>query len=172
MYIPANLSFNLHAHPNIEIIWVLSGTIHEYRLVNNTNPTDFVQVRFQSLVHHIITYLSYLLLNPQQYLAEREDKTSPSIKGPNLANVSDLQFVYNSVSAIPETELTPEISMERLRSAFIINEIGSIHLSFTRDEETILLVVWSGGHANVPKDEYPSHAKDLFPLVTKDDSHQ
>lgn len=64
MYIPANLSFNLHAHPNIEIIWVLSGTIHEYRLVNNTNPTDFVQVRLLSLIHHIITYLSYLLLNP------------------------------------------------------------------------------------------------------------
>ncbi len=60
MYIPANLSFNLHAHPNIEIIWVLSGTIHEYRLVNNTNPTDFVHVRLLSLFHHIITYLSSL----------------------------------------------------------------------------------------------------------------
>lgn len=50
MYIPPNLSFNLHAHPNIEIIWVLSGTIHEYRLINTSK--DFTQVSIsQHLLH-------------------------------------------------------------------------------------------------------------------------
>lgn len=37
MHIPSHLSFNLHAHPNIEIIWVIAGTIHEYRLVDRTS---------------------------------------------------------------------------------------------------------------------------------------
>ena len=36
MHIPANTAFKLHAHPNIEIIWVICGSIHEYRLKDST----------------------------------------------------------------------------------------------------------------------------------------
>ena len=32
MNIFPNVQFQLHAHPNIEVIWVVRGAIHEYRL--------------------------------------------------------------------------------------------------------------------------------------------
>jgi len=32
MYIAPNTSFKLHAHPNIELIYVIDGAIHEHRL--------------------------------------------------------------------------------------------------------------------------------------------
>jgi hypothetical protein len=41
-------------------------------------------------------------------------------------------------------------------SGILINEVGSVHLSFTREEGAVLMVLWSGGHANVPVDGYPA----------------
>ena len=32
MFIPPNLTFSLHAHPNVELIVILEGSMHEYRL--------------------------------------------------------------------------------------------------------------------------------------------
>ena len=32
MSIAPNVQFQLHAHPNLELIWVVSGAMHEYRL--------------------------------------------------------------------------------------------------------------------------------------------
>lgn len=32
MSIAPNEQFQLHAHPNLELIWVLGGAMHEYRL--------------------------------------------------------------------------------------------------------------------------------------------
>ena len=37
----------------------------------------------------------------------------------------------------------------------IINEVGSIHLSFTCSEGAELFVIWSGCHANIPMDMLP-----------------
>lgn len=41
MYIPANMSFPLHAHPNIELVLVLQGAIHEYRMMVSFTPIIF-----------------------------------------------------------------------------------------------------------------------------------
>ena len=32
MSIAPNEQFQLHAHPNLELIWVVGGAMHEYRL--------------------------------------------------------------------------------------------------------------------------------------------
>jgi len=39
--------------------------------------------------------------------------------------------------------------------SLLVNEIGSIHLSFTKDDGCVLFVLWSGGHANVPTESLP-----------------
>lgn len=38
---------------------------------------------------------------------------------------------------------------------FIVNEIGSMHLSYTEEEDAILLVLWCGKHLNIPSSMMP-----------------
>lgn len=36
-----------------------------------------------------------------------------------------------------------------------VNEVGSIHQSFTRDEGCLLLCIWGGSHLNLPPEHWP-----------------
>eukprot|EP01036_Dinobryon_divergens_P025029 gene25029-33539_t len=66
--------------------------------------------------------------------------------GPDLSALNAEQsFVYRKVSAAVEENSEGD----RLTSSFIFNEKGSVHISFTREEEALLLVLWSGSHAAV-----------------------
>lgn len=102
MLIKPNVSFKLHAHPNIELIHVIQGTIHEYRRIGDPIKTKF----------------------------EITDKF-----GPNLRDVQDNVFIHREVKAVPL--LSSEMTEDKLSTSILINECGSIHLSFTRDDVSL-----------------------------------
>lgn len=93
MIIEPNASFRLHAHPNIEVIFVIQGTIHEYRLIGKPPKTEF----------------------------SVDDNV-----GPNLSNDPTVNFQHRSVKAFSQ--------IDDIKSAFLLNEIGSVHLSFTKED--------------------------------------
>jgi len=104
MLIPKNLLFKLHAHPNIECIFVLKGSIHELRLKSD-------------------------------YIVKRDFDINDN-EGPDITNYCGLcneSFEYRCTN----------------EGSYIINEKGSIHKSFTKESDTILLVIWSGVHNNI-----------------------
>lgn len=99
--------------------------------------------------------------------------------GPDLSQISaDNSFSYGCVEASKDGV--------DLSKSFIINEKGSVHITFTRNEVSrvnfqnfhifsfirkrfhfhsqgaVLLVLWSGGHANVPLDQLPPDHSTVF----------
>ena len=108
MSLAPNVSFSLHAHPQVEVISVLSGEIFEYRL---------------------------------------DDDAVPAESAPGL----DLRASAERAATV---HLSDRSSRFRLQSAaageYIVNRPGSVHLSFTRAEPTVLLVFWSGEHWKLP----------------------
>lgn len=119
MRISPNTSFKLHAHPNLEIIFVVKGAMHEYRF-----------------------------------------------QGPNLPK-DQLKDLKSCVPDLPGEKFALRRVAE---GSFLINQPGSVHLSFTRDDpETVLLVLWSGLHwsefANkVPPMLSPPLPSEVLPL--------
>jgi acetolactate synthase-1/2/3 large subunit len=95
-----NLTFPLHAHPNIECIYVVSGTIHERRL-----------------------------------------KGEPPLRGP-----------FQSEYSLDLSDLNAENFVTRSfkQGEFLVNEIGSVHRSFTLEDGAELFCLWGGSHCDVP----------------------
>lgn len=122
MKIQPNVQFSLHAHPNIEFIFVKSGTMHEYRYIPS-NPED-----------------------PPL----KEYKDGKDITGPDMSHlpISKCTFEYRCVSA-------------KSLSRFLVNESGSVHLSFTRDDGAELVVLWSGNHAKIEGDKMPANIQEI-----------
>ena len=87
----------LHAHPNIEVVFVVDGCMHEYRFTEPI-PKDF----------------SDRSLDP------------PNISTPPV-NHSQPVFEHRMTrSSLPD--------LTGMASSFIINDSGSIHVTFTREE--------------------------------------
>uniref|UniRef100_A0A061SDN4 Acetolactate synthase n=1 Tax=Tetraselmis sp. GSL018 TaxID=582737 RepID=A0A061SDN4_9CHLO len=101
----------LHAHPNIEVIYVARGTLQELRF---SGPP--VTRRF-----------------------EQDDQGHPL--GPNLEHCR-ATFQRKAHE----------------QGSFLVNEVGSIHQSFTSDDEAVLLVLWGGCHANILRTKLPKQA--------------
>lgn len=116
-------SFQLHAHPNIEVIFVLQGSIYEYR----KTFTDEEKVIFE--------------VNEQV--------------GPDLSRRKDNKFELRHTIAGMGIGNNDDNHNEDDLTGFLVNERGSIHLTFTQQDGAKLLVMWSGGHANIPIDQYP-----------------
>lgn len=82
-----------------------------------------------------------------------EKDYNASSDGPDLRPYGTSDFKANSVSECdPVAGTDPIEDVNR----FIINEIGSCHLSYTKEEGCVLLVLWGGSHSNVPMDQYPA----------------
>ena len=113
MVIDANMRFRLHAHPNIELIYVVEGAMHEYREVSeDSSIPDYP-----------------------------EPPPSGHCEGPRLDS-ADLQAKLRFERRIVPT------------GECLFNPLSSIHLSFTLPKTT-LIVIWGGGHANVPLTALP-----------------
>lgn len=108
--IDAGAAFDLHCHPNIEVIHVVSGCLVEDRL-----------------------------------------KGPPLFKGPFL----------NGRAAVLDADLTTKTAddFETKRwpaGSVLVNEIGSVHLSYCSPEEGCdLFVLWGGCHASISKPPPP-----------------
>lgn len=114
--------FSLHAHPNIEVIYVIRGVIYEYRLVVEDEIT--------------------------RKLTKLGDEVSSSkghCQGPDLSSLSNPRFLSRSTR----------------QGNFLLNETGSIHLTYTLDEGAELLVLWGNGHANIPAERLPKIPEEM-----------
>lgn len=126
MLIKPNVSFRLHAHPNMEIIYVIQGTMHEFRYTghppkvayseSDVSPPDLRNLPLPKADHHNQSWFSH-------------------------------QCIQSPSSIVDFTEIS---------KSFIINDKGSMHLTFTRDEGACLLVLWSGAHVTIPLEYQPS----------------
>jgi hypothetical protein len=65
--------------------------------------------------------------------------------GPDISNFSINDFYFNKIS----------------KNNALINDIGSVHLSFTKDKHCLLYCLWSGKHANISI--YPLFLKNFNP---------
>jgi hypothetical protein len=111
MTIAPKQSFPLHAHANIEAIYVAKGTLLELRLCGPIPPTHFV------------------------------DDASGHPLPPDLSDRS--------------------ATFERLTfpvGSFLVNDVGSVHQSYTEEEGAVLLLLWGGCHANITPSHMPKKA--------------
>lgn len=122
MHIAPNTSFRLHAHQNIELIYVARGTMHELRL-NGA---------------------------PIKRLFPVDEKDGPSL----LDLDHEVKFMHRSTTA----------ASPAVQDRFLVNEKGSIHLSYTMEDGADLLVLWSGSHGNIPAELYPHNASESLAL--------
>ena len=101
MAIKPNDWFCVHAHPNIELMQTLVGTLHEVRCGDPPTLPD-------------------------------------GDEGPDLR--SSLTWEAGTVPA----------------GDFVVNAVGSVHQSFTAGDGALIVVLWSGCHANVRPEQCPS----------------
>lgn len=127
MKIASNTSFRLHAHQNIEVIYVLKGSMCELRMVGT----------------------------PPQRIFSLDEKDGPNLSNPDF----NLQFITRKTSAV-----SASVELQNTMNSFLINEKGSIHLSYTVEDGAELLVLWSGGHGNIPLDQLPPAAGEVLKL--------
>ena len=108
--------FQLHAHPNLEVIYCVSGELHEIRLEGPPPTKTF------------------------QKVTTDDNNDGTKLKGPDLSQLARPWKFYT------------------LRQGdFLVNEVGSIHKSFsaTNGNGCQLLVCWGGSHADVTHDMEP-----------------
>ncbi|GKY99946.1 hypothetical protein MPSEU_000948200 [Mayamaea pseudoterrestris] len=115
MICPPACQFQLHAHPNLELIYCAKGALHEVRLDGEPLTGTFVKI-------------------------QSDDKDASKLKGPNLSTL-DRPWHFATLS----------------QGHWLVNEVGSIHKSFTasKGDGCVLMVLWGGSHANVLPNEAP-----------------
>jgi hypothetical protein len=136
MTIQPNTSFRLHAHPNLELAYVIKGVIYEYRyegspLKDFTSSTDTSGPNLSQGVSGVFK---------QKYSSARSHERDSGIIDSGLI----AQNYDTNMNIVKDNH-----------EGFLLNEKGSVHLSFTKEEGACLLVLWSGSHANIRKEDYP-----------------
>ncbi len=114
IYIPPNMAFILHAHPNIEYDYVAEGEFYGIRCKHDVYKSDYCN-------------------------------NKPI--GPDISNLTVKDFFINKST----------------KGHAVINDIGSIHLSFTKSKPCMLYCLWSGLHANIPNEFYPKFLINFHP---------
>lgn len=111
--------FQLHAHPNVEVIYCVTGELHEIRLEGPPPTRTFSKVVTDNNTNN------------------NNNDDNAKLKGPDLSQLSRPWKFYTLQ-----------------QGDFLVNEVGSIHKSFsaTNGNGCQLLVCWGGSHADVTKD--------------------
>ena len=140
--------FQLHAHPNLEVIYCMTGALHEIRLAGAPVTKTFVAQKVQQEEEENTT-------GNRHDTSDKETPTSTTtiLQGPDL---SQLQRPWK-FDTLNEGE-------------FLVNEVGSIHKSFTatNSQGCRLLVCWGGSHADVTRDQEPTSVSVQGALETMD----
>jgi hypothetical protein len=123
MSLAPNCAFRLHAHPNVELVYVIAGAINEFR---------------------------YRGSPPKDYSLSAEDN-----EGPDFSQDAGAPFESLTTSAATSGATSGADSGTTASAGFLINEKGSVHLSYTGNQGCHLLILWSGCHANVSQSKYP-----------------
>ena len=109
--------FQLHAHPNLELVYCEQGALHEIRMEGDPLTNHFDECN----------------QDPNNAPRHRQ-QSCRRVQGPNLTS---LQRSWR-FATLPE-------------GRWLVNEVGSIHKSFTSTASTgcRLLALWGGSHANI-----------------------
>jgi hypothetical protein len=125
MVLPPGTYFKIHAHPNIEFELTIKGSLEESRF-------QFCVPIEELMPSPTSTEDEDSVENEEQ----QQEQKSPPLRGPTIKSTDG--FVHNVVGP----------------GQCMINEIGSVHQSYTGTESSCaILVMWSGCHANT----HPSH---------------
>ena len=115
--------FQLHAHPNLEIVYCVHGELHEIRMEGKPITTTF----------------------EKEQVVVKDDSSSNEVgvrvAGPDISSVGrPWKF-----ATLPQGD-------------FLINEVGSIHRSFTATNGNgcKLFVLWGGSHADITAEREPT----------------
>lgn len=166
MRIAPNTSFKLHAHPNIELIYVSKGTIHELRL-----QEDQVRKRVFAIDEKDGPALDGDMQEPLRF-RHRSTTGVYNRKATDISSGADPSST-TATTAAPDVAMNNSNNSIRANeeeahryspSRFLVNERGSVHLTYTLDDGAHLLVLWSGAHANIPPDRYPINAPTALQL--------
>ena len=143
MRCPAGLQFQLHAHANIELIYCCAGALHEIRMQGEPITKQFT-----------VAAAAAAAVTPPPSSA-----VSPTARNDHRADDDDDDLAAKTATTTPKvcgpalTNLQRPWSFGTLKAGqWLVNEVGSIHQSFTATNESCqLLVLWGGpgSHANV-----------------------
>lgn len=126
MTISPNTSFKLHAHPNIEIIYVIDGAIHELRYEVCILHGHFAEYVYLQILGFVFTTTIFFIL--LQGLLTKKYISITDMCGPNLSEESAGFFEYRSTRAKAASDTSAE------HTNFLVNEKGSVHQSFSRED--------------------------------------
>lgn len=121
---PSSFQFTLHAHPTIELVYCVTGALHEIRMQGEPFTKEFEPNEDAN--------------DDEAHDNNSKNKKTNKLRGPNLTELKR-PWSFGTLSA----------------GQWLVNEVGSIHKSFTATNATgscQLLVLWHGSHANV---QYP-----------------
>jgi hypothetical protein len=176
---PPACKFQLHAHPNVELIFCVQGELHEVRMMGPPLPRE-AMIPISSTTTATATASSTT--------TDQEDENHSASRTTPVLQVSPLHYKWNQKSSSSTTSSSgntsdndqihdssssslgqpPQSSAPRQKPPpwkfstlstgnWLVNEVGSVHQSFTATSGTgcKLLVLWGGSHANVPRGEEP-----------------
>ena len=121
MHCQPGTQFQLHAHPNLELVYCCQGALHEIRMLGDPLTKCFDRDGEDPQNH-------------QKQQPPPPNQQQCGVQGPNL---STLQRSWK-FATLPA-------------GRWLVNEVGSIHKSFTSTARTgcHLLALWGGSHANI-----------------------
>jgi len=131
MAAPPSQNWGLHAHPNVELMVPLVGEVWEKRLIRTeVNPEVLRQSKSKG----------------GKFPLKMDEDTGPDDDQLSLAKV-ELQEKIDSVKNLGgEGEFVDRPVRE---GRVLFNSAGSVHRSYTKEEGCLMVVVWSGLHADI-----------------------
>jgi hypothetical protein len=137
--------FQLHAHPNIEVIYAVQGALHEIRMEGPPVTKTFVtppkksdSYSYSNNIHNNNIHTN----NNKSNDKNNKEKDVIVLQGPDLSYLK-----------------RPWKFSTLLQGEFLVNEVGSIHKSFTATNDgngVKLLTLWGGSHADVAHHQMPT----------------
>lgn len=120
MHCQPGTQFQLHAHPNLELVYCCQGALHEIRMLGDPLTKSFDRDGEDAQKDH--------------HQQQAPNQQQCGVQGPNLTTLQR-SWKFATLPA----------------GRWLVNEVGSIHKSFTSTARTgcQLLALWGGSHANI-----------------------
>ncbi len=129
--------FKVHAHPNIEFEQTLAGTLHEVRLKGSSPTKDFPIA------------IGGDIGDPKP---EKETTAAAAVASERAGTIQGAPPPIITALEGPNLKACPALAWEEASvpaGKFLPNTIGSVHQSYTKEEGALILVLYSGCHANI-----------------------
>ena len=141
---PPNFNFKLHSHPNKELCIPITGTLYERRLIGMS-------------LHPTIVERQLELTKPTSEIEEDSGDRNIQKKLYHQPTDTEIKQVYTSLKRSLGRKVKTlgkhgKIINRQLNvGQVLVNDIGSIHQSYTKEDGCLILAIWSGLHADLDK---------------------